>query len=56
MSLEETIRAYALLNAVKYKGKANPNAVLGQKSSQNVGFIIYTVAVNQSSFLRTKIT
>jgi len=30
MSLEEIIRAYALLNAVKYKGKANPNAVLGQ--------------------------
>lgn len=30
MTLEETIRAYALLNAAKYKGKANPNAVLGQ--------------------------
>jgi len=30
MSLDETIRAYALLNAVKYKGKANLNAVLGQ--------------------------
>ncbi|MEA3430838.1 MAG: glutamate--tRNA ligase [Nanoarchaeota archaeon] len=30
MSLEQSIRKFALLNAVKHKGKANPGALVGQ--------------------------
>jgi glutamyl-tRNA synthetase len=30
MNLEEEIRKYALQNAIKYKGKANPGALVGQ--------------------------
>ena len=35
MSLEKTIEKYALVNAVKYNGKANPGAVIGSVIKEN---------------------
>ena len=35
MSLEKSIEKYALLNAVKYEGKANPGAVIGSVIKEN---------------------
>ena len=33
--LEDTITKYALQNAVKFKGKANPGAVIGKVFAEN---------------------
>ena len=34
-NLKTTIRKYALQNAIKYKGKANPGAVIGKVLAEN---------------------
>ncbi len=34
-SLKQTITKYALQNAVKYNGKANPGAVIGKVLGEN---------------------
>ena len=34
--MEQDILKYALWNSIKFKGKANPNAVLGKILSENV--------------------